>query len=325
MPSVAEASSGLPPVKPGNSSADDEIVTTVAFTPPVEDEPVSPELALVDPVLAERLRAEMVVPELEPEPEPEPEPAASNLHVLRLGRAGAGRRAMPARRTWTRRRNRCSSRRRPWFPGRRDGARRCPGLSRRSSRGPSWGRSSRSASSRRWGRRTAAPTEAVTESGVPTLVSPPPTTSPSAPAVSTPGSKEASLAEGRAKATGPKAEAEGRAGQQPATKAVPKSPAAPPRRFAWAPVDGAVSYRVELFRGNDQVLQATTERPSSSSRARGGTRAARSVSRRARTAGTSGPCSSLAPRSRRSSRPASTFPEPENGSAVGAPDLERRC
>ena len=26
-------------------------------------------------------------------------------------------------------------------------------------------------------------------------------------------------------------------------------------------MDGAVSYRVELFRGNDQVLQATTERP----------------------------------------------------------------
>ena len=72
MPSVAEASSGLPRVKPGNSSADDEIVTSVAFTPPVEDEQVTPELALVDPVLAERLRAQLVVPELEPEAEPEP-------------------------------------------------------------------------------------------------------------------------------------------------------------------------------------------------------------------------------------------------------------
>jgi hypothetical protein len=33
------------------------------------------------------------------------------------------------------------------------------------------------------------------------------------------------------------------------------------RRFAWAPVDGAVAYRVELFRGNEQVLRATSKRP----------------------------------------------------------------
>jgi hypothetical protein len=37
--------------------------------------------------------------------------------------------------------------------------------------------------------------------------------------------------------------------------------AAPARRFAWAPVDGAVGYRVELFRGDEQVLRATTKQP----------------------------------------------------------------
>jgi len=33
------------------------------------------------------------------------------------------------------------------------------------------------------------------------------------------------------------------------------------RRFAWAPVDGAVGYHVELFRGNDRVLAQDTKEP----------------------------------------------------------------
>ena len=37
--------------------------------------------------------------------------------------------------------------------------------------------------------------------------------------------------------------------------------AAEPRRFAWAPVNGAVGYRLELFRGNEQVLVARTTAP----------------------------------------------------------------
>ena len=36
---------------------------------------------------------------------------------------------------------------------------------------------------------------------------------------------------------------------------------AEPRRFAWAPVKGAVSYRFELFRGDKQVLEAKTTQP----------------------------------------------------------------
>jgi hypothetical protein len=54
------------------------------------------------------------------------------------------------------------------------------------------------------------------------------------------------------------------AGAKP--KATSKGPAtsqAPPpaRRFAWAPVPGAISYRVELFRGDEQILRATTKSP----------------------------------------------------------------
>ncbi|HEX6724366.1 MAG TPA: hypothetical protein VF073_03905 [Gaiella sp.] len=57
------------------------------------------------------------------------------------------------------------------------------------------------------------------------------------------------------------------------TTAKPKAAAPPPkktaaapaaaetRRFAWAPVDGAVGYHVELFRGNDRVLAKDTKEP----------------------------------------------------------------
>ena len=94
-PSVAEASSRLPSsVKAGQASADDVLVTSVASFPPAVDEPVSPELVLVDPELRERLRA--LLPEIELElpppllravPDPEPD------DLLPLGpaaRAGAG-------------------------------------------------------------------------------------------------------------------------------------------------------------------------------------------------------------------------------------------
>ena len=60
---------------------------------------------------------------------------------------------------------------------------------------------------------------------------------------------------------------------KPKTTAKPKAAATPPkktpaasapvetRRFAWAPVDGAVGYHVELFRGNDRVLARDTKQP----------------------------------------------------------------
>jgi len=51
---------------------------------------------------------------------------------------------------------------------------------------------------------------------------------------------------------------------RPATSPAPTRPAASAvaaRRFAWAPVDGAGSYRVELFRGEQRVFSATVARP----------------------------------------------------------------
>ena len=52
--------------------------------------------------------------------------------------------------------------------------------------------------------------------------------------------------------------------QQPGAAPAPtesSSGAPEPRRFAWAPVTGAVSYRFELFRGDEQVLRTTTTNP----------------------------------------------------------------
>ena len=74
-PSVAEASRSLSSVKTGEPPTDDDIVTSVAYEPNDDAEPVSPELALVDPSLAARLRADLR--EAPPEPEPEPERAVA--------------------------------------------------------------------------------------------------------------------------------------------------------------------------------------------------------------------------------------------------------
>jgi hypothetical protein len=59
---VAEASRGLPSVKAFVPPADDEIVTSVAFSAPTVPEVVSPELALIDSALGERLRAHLPEP-----------------------------------------------------------------------------------------------------------------------------------------------------------------------------------------------------------------------------------------------------------------------
>jgi hypothetical protein len=52
-----------------------------------------------------------------------------------------------------------------------------------------------------------------------------------------------------------------KAATTPPKKTATASAAAETRRFAWAPVDGAVGYHVELFRGNDRVLARDTKEP----------------------------------------------------------------
>jgi hypothetical protein len=55
-------------------------------------------------------------------------------------------------------------------------------------------------------------------------------------------------------------EPEGSGAQTP--PATPKSTPPPaPRRFSWAPVENAVAYHVELFRGADQILARETTKP----------------------------------------------------------------
>ena len=62
-------------------------------------------------------------------------------------------------------------------------------------------------------------------------------------------------------ATKPKATTKPKASATPPEKTAVAPAAAETRRFAWAPVDGAVGYHVELFRGNDRVLAKDTKEP----------------------------------------------------------------
>jgi len=81
-PSAAELARNRPAVKTGEPLADDDIVTSVAFVPDDGSEPVSPELALIDPTLAARLRADLS--------EPEPEPERVEPHVETGAEAASG-------------------------------------------------------------------------------------------------------------------------------------------------------------------------------------------------------------------------------------------
>jgi hypothetical protein len=96
------------------------------------------------------------------------------------------------------------------------------------------------------------------------------------PAVTKPGAKTKS---GTNASNKPKTQAAAKPKTQAPSKPKPKSTAAKPktstppakktvapaaaetRRFAWAPVDGAVGYHVELFHGNDRVLARDTKEP----------------------------------------------------------------
>lgn len=77
-----------------------------------------------------------------------------------------------------------------------------------------------------------------------------------------PASKPKTVAKEKAgKATRPKPSATAKPGT--AKTAPATASAAPPatRRFAWAPVDGAIGYHVELFKGDERVLVRETKKP----------------------------------------------------------------
>ena len=49
--------------------------------------------------------------------------------------------------------------------------------------------------------------------------------------------------------------------RQRAAATSPAQVAPTTRRFSWAPVEGAVGYRIELFRGDERILRRSTKRP----------------------------------------------------------------
>jgi hypothetical protein len=267
VPSLAEASRRPPSsVKADPASADDVLVTSVDIAPPAIDEPVSPELALVDPALGERLRARLPEIELEPPPpvpilralpDPEPEvdmPLAPPPELVDEPDAIAAAPVPAPVPVYV-------------FPTRGD---RLWSFAKAFALG-------------------AAAATVVTVGVVAELGDGPPTaqdpaTAPPKVTASAPGAKVASgggatstaqpAATGRTGAGGTNAQRQASKGATaPQTTSrqaggVKRQKTAPPaaatgetKRFAWAPVDGALGYRLALFRGDAQVLEARTKQP----------------------------------------------------------------
>ena len=285
VPSVAEASRRLPSsVKADPAGADDVLVTSVAIAPPAIDEPVSPELALVDPVLRERLRAllpqielELPPPLLRALPDPEPENAPPLIPPPELVETPQGAasglaqvREVPVY-VHPSRGDRFRSFAKAFALGAAAAAVVTVGVvAELGEGGPATPQESVTIPPR-----IAAPTpapKAATGSGE--------TQKSAKPAAANGGKGRAAVKKqarpaARTKAqrqatkkavSGPSGAAGSRTAQPKQKQAVKKSAATSagspePRRFAWAPVDGAVAYRVELFRGDEQVLEVRTKAP----------------------------------------------------------------
>jgi hypothetical protein len=278
VPSLAEASSRLPSsVKADPASADDVLVTSVASSPPAGDEPVSPELALVDPELRERLRDLLPEIELEPPPPllravPDPEPDEALLLAPApepVGSSHDGTVVHPAPQqvpffVYPTRGERFRSFAKAFVLGAAAATVITVGVIAERDEGPVVAQEAGTAPPT-----VAAPIPApkVTPGGSATqkTVKKP---------ASAPGStraKQATAKQGttqaasgakaqRASAKGTaKAKAAGQAGRSKATP--PPAATTEPKRFAWAPVNGAVGYRFELFRGSKQVLEVRTKTP----------------------------------------------------------------
>jgi hypothetical protein len=274
VPSVADASRRLPSsgppagsVKADDAGADDGFVTSVALAPPAIDEPVSPELALVDPELAARLRALLPVIELEPPPpllralpDPEPDlpvaPPPELAAPVQLAVAPVVERVPVF--VFPTRGDRVRSLAKAFAigafvatvatvgvvaelgegPAAQDPGTTPPRLAAPAPAGAAGANADRQPT-------TSKPAASPGRSGNGTSTSQTPKKKPR------PSGRAAAPVAGGGATTKPGAEQ-----SKPASGA-----AAGPRRFAWAPVDGAVGYRLELFRGNEQVLVARTTLP----------------------------------------------------------------
>jgi hypothetical protein len=298
VPSLVEASRGLPSVKADAPSADHDLVTSVAIAPPAIDEPVSPELALVDPELAARLRA--LLPELEPQiplelpppvlrvlPAPEAEEVPPLAPLMPLGGAAAS--PAPAPPVYSRT-ERLWSLAKAFVLGAAVATVVTVGVVSEMGEGPP-----AQADEAITVPPSAAPAAPARTSGgaasKPTTTKSPPATQPRRGGSAAQSSTGVQAKQGRAGAKqlrpASKLPSQSKPStvkqpvgsaqpaqveqapkqsptQKPATKAEQTKPAAAApdtRRFAWAPVEGAVGYRVELFRGDKQVLIANTRSP----------------------------------------------------------------
>jgi hypothetical protein len=264
VPSAAEASRRLPSsVKADLPDADDVRVTSVAIVPPAIDEPVSPELALVDPDLAARLRA--LLPDIEIEPPepvlralPDPEPPA--LPLPELVPAPVEPRLVYV---YPSRRERLLSFAKAFALGAAAATVVTVGVVSETSDGPS------TVDAGTTPPRTTAP---VTEAPSGGAAGTPPATTAAGRAAGVAGAGAAKATQTKrpqVRGAGPKAASGAAATSGKATgssqgskpKPAPAAPAAESRRFAWAPVEDAVGYRFELFRGDKQVLETRTSQP----------------------------------------------------------------
>ena len=276
VPSLAEASRRLPSsVKAGPADADDVLVTPVAIAPPAIDEPVSPELALVDPELRERLRD--LLPEIELElpppllralPDPEPEDAAA-LAPPPGSVPAPGPAAVPAPvqqvpvYVYPARGDRFRSFAKAFALGAAAATVVTVGVVAELGEGPPAAQEPAAIPPR-----VAAPTPASTAAGgAAARQTPKPSTARGS------GNGRAAAQE-KTPATAPKTQrqaakkpaptpsgAASRKSARPTKKPAAATPTLEPKRFAWAPVDGAVGYRFELFRGDKQVLEVRTTTP----------------------------------------------------------------